>query len=126
MPAVLGDASLLRQVFVNLLSNALKFSAGREQIRIQVQARAVDDEQEISIRDNGVGFDPAFADRLFSPFQRLHRQEDFEGTGMGLANVKRIVERHGGSVCALSRPGGGARFVLRLPAVVGRGAGQSG
>jgi signal transduction histidine kinase len=117
LPTVHGDASLLEQVFVNLLSNALKYTGKREQACIEVGAQACAQAgHRIWVRDNGVGFDPSYAARLFSPFQRLHRTEDFEGNGMGLANVRRIVERHGGTVSAESSPGQGATFSVWLPA----------
>ncbi len=116
LPTVSGDASLLEQVFVNLLGNALKFSAGRDPARIEVGARPLAaGGYEIWVRDNGVGFDPAYADGLFTPFHRLHSLREFPGTGMGLANVRRIVERHGGQVAAEGLPGRGASFTLSLP-----------
>lgn len=117
LPVVRGDASLLEQVFVNLLSNALKYTRPREVARIEVGSHPVAEVgHTVWVRDNGVGFDPAHASRLFSPFQRLHPAEQFEGNGIGLANVKRIVERHGGSVIAQSQPDQGATFLLTLPA----------
>ncbi len=115
LPTLPGNASLLQQVFANLLSNALKYSRNREVSRIQVEAQASDKGYEISIRDNGVGFDPAYADRLFQPFERLHRADEFEGNGMGLVNVQRIIECHGGTVRAQSWPGEGALFAFTLP-----------
>lgn len=116
LPTVRGDASLLEQVFVNLLSNALKYTGKREHARIEIGAHpAQEDGHMVWIRDNGVGFDMAYADRLFSPFQRLHHSEEFEGNGMGLANVRRIVERHGGTVSAQGAPGQGATFSVWLP-----------
>ncbi len=116
LPTVRGDASLLEQVFVNLLSNALKYSGKRAKSLIEVGAEpASRGGHTVWVRDNGVGFDPAYADRLFSPFQRLHRTEDFEGNGMGLANVRRIIERHGGTVSAESAPDEGATFRLWFP-----------
>jgi signal transduction histidine kinase len=116
LPSVQGDASLLEQVFVNLLSNAVKYTRQRELARVEVGHRVdAQDGHVIWVHDNGVGFDPAYADRLFSPFQRLHGAE-FEGTGFGLANVKRIVERHGGTVSAQSQPAQGATFSFTLPA----------
>lgn len=116
LPTVRGDASLLEQVFVNLLSNALKYSSKRERAVIEVGAEpASGGGHTVWVRDNGVGFDPAYADRLFSPFQRLHRAEEFEGNGMGLANVRRIMERHGGTVSAEAAPDKGATFRLWFP-----------
>ncbi len=102
LPAVIGDAGLLRQVFDNLLSNALKYTRTREAALIEVSARQQSREVWLSIRDNGVGFDPEYVGRLFGVFQRLHRSDEFEGTGIGLANVRRIVARHGGRVWAES------------------------
>ena len=96
----LGDSALLEQVFTNLISNALKFTAGREDTRIEVGARSVEGEMAYFVKDNGVGFDMRYADRLFGVFQRLHSQTQFEGTGIGLSIVHRIVRRHGGKTWA--------------------------
>lgn len=116
MPEVSGDASLLEQVFVNLLSNAMKYSADREVSLIHIGYQFEPGVGHVmSVRDNGVGFNPDQANRLFIPFQRLHSSSQFEGSGMGLANVKRIIERHGGSVGARSLPEGGAEFSVVLP-----------
>lgn len=115
LPPVLGDASLLGMVFTNLLSNALKYSRTREETRIEVRAQIEGREVTVSIRDNGVGFDPKYTEKLFGVFQRLHRAEEFEGTGIGLANVRRIVVRHGGRVWAETVPDEGATFFVALP-----------
>lgn len=115
LPDIEGDESLLEQVFVNLLSNAMKFSQFREQPCISVDANIQNDCVEIRVIDNGAGFDPDQADGLFKPFHRLHNAHDFEGHGMGLANVKRIIERHGGQISAQSVPDNGATFTLLLP-----------
>jgi signal transduction histidine kinase len=116
LPTVRGDPSLLEQVFVNLLSNALKFTRTRERARIEVGSETDPHAgHTVWVRDNGVGFDPAYAGRLFIPFQRLHRADQFEGSGIGLAHVKRIVERHGGSVRVESQPDQGATFMVKLP-----------
>lgn len=119
LPDIEGDESLLEQVFVNLLSNAVKFSQFREQPCISVDANIQNDCVEIRVIDNGAGFDPDQADGLFKPFHRLHNAHDFEGHGMGLANVKRIVERHGGQISAQSTPDNGATFTLLLPLTQG-------
>ena len=115
LPDIEGDESLLEQVFVNLFSNALKFSQIRELPAIVVEANILNDAVEIKVIDNGAGFDPDRADGLFKPFHRLHNAHDFEGHGMGLANVKRIIERHGGQITAVSAPDKGAVFTLILP-----------
>ncbi len=115
MPAVLGDGELLLQAFVNLLSNAVKYTRGCSVARIDIDAGRLGQQCEVWVRDNGAGFDPAHSGSLFNPFHRLHRTDEFEGTGMGLANVKRIVERHGGLVRAESRLGEGATFAVSLP-----------
>ncbi len=116
LPSLRADPLLMRQVWTNLLSNALKYSAplGKE-ARIEVRGEIVDGVARYSVRDNGVGFDPQYADRLFGVFQRLHSNDQFEGTGVGLAIVERIVRRHGGQVSADSRPGEGATFTFALP-----------
>jgi signal transduction histidine kinase len=116
LPDVEGDPSLLHQVLFNLISNAVKYSGKRETARIEIGCTAEgENKARIFVRDNGAGFDSAYADKLFGVFQRLHRAEDFEGTGMGLAIVRRIVERHGGKVSAEGKPGEGATFYISLP-----------
>jgi signal transduction histidine kinase len=116
LPEVRGDPSLLLLAVVNLLSNAAKYSRGceRPHIRIEAQGDATGGHR-LRISDNGIGFDMAEASRLFRPFERLHTGAMFEGTGMGLANVRRIMERHGGSVEAQAAPGQGAAFTLVFP-----------
>lgn len=109
-----GDASLLRNLLENLLGNAWKFTRGTVDPRIEFGRNAV----EFFIRDNGAGFDQEYVDKLFRPFQRLHDQSEFAGHGIGLASVKRIVERHGGSIRAEGRPGQGATFYFTLPGEV--------
>jgi PAS domain S-box-containing protein len=116
LPPARGDAPLVRQVWLNLLSNALKFSAMRSEPRIRVSGRNAGGETVYRVRDNGVGFDMAYASKLFGVFQRLHGVEEFPGTGIGLALVRRIVERHGGRVWAEGNPGEGATFGFALPA----------
>jgi signal transduction histidine kinase len=116
LPYTSGDRALLHQVFLNLLANAVKYTRTRAEARIQVFAVEQDDEIIVGIKDNGVGFDPAYSDKLFGVFQRLHSATDFEGTGVGLANVRRIVQRHGGRTWAESVPDEGATFYFSLPA----------
>jgi two-component system, sensor histidine kinase and response regulator len=115
LPTIDADMNLLRQVWANLLANAVKYTRPREQAQIKIGAVAQDDEAIFSVTDNGVGFDPAYADRLFGVFQRLHSEKEFEGTGVGLANVRRIVQRHGGRTWADARPDEGATFYFSLP-----------
>jgi PAS domain S-box-containing protein len=118
LPPADGDPALLRQVWSNLLGNAIKYSAPRgEQARVFVSGERRGDLLHYSVADNGVGFDMRYAEKLFGVFQRLHSQEEFEGTGVGLAIVQRIVARHGGAVAAQAEPGQGAIFSFELPAV---------
>ena len=112
-----GDATLLRNLLGNLLGNAWKFTRGREQAAIEFGALDhPDGEPEFYVRDNGAGFSQAYVDKLFRPFQRLHSQEEFSGHGIGLASVRRIIERHGGRIRAEGREGEGAVFYFTLPA----------
>jgi signal transduction histidine kinase len=114
LPAARGDPSLMRQVFVNLISNALKFTRHKPEARVEVGAFAQGGENVYYVRDNGAGFDMAYADKLFGVFQRLHREEEFEGTGIGLTIIRHIVERHGGRVWAEGRVNEGATFYFTL------------
>ena len=116
LPHAVGDSGLLRQLLVNLLGNALKYSSHKEQSRVEVGAEVGDGMVTYFVRDNGAGFDMRFVDKLFGIFQRLHTDEEFSGTGVGLALVKRIVIRHGGRVWAEGKLGEGATFFFTLPA----------
>jgi PAS domain S-box-containing protein len=115
LPQATGDPILLRQVWTNLISNAIKFSSKRAQPRIEIGCRSLPEEDVFSIRDNGAGFDMRHAGRLFGVFQRLHSTAEFEGTGVGLAIVQRVIHRHGGRVWAEAEVNQGATFYFTLP-----------
>jgi len=117
LPRVDADPPLLRQVFVNLLSNASKFTRRTTHPTIEIGCSHGSEGQVFFVRDNGAGFDMAHADRLFGAFERLHRAEEFEGSGVGLSIVQRIVQRHGGRIWAEGKPGQGATFYFTLEAV---------
>jgi signal transduction histidine kinase/FixJ family two-component response regulator len=121
LPDCVGDGALLEQVFTNLLSNALKFTAARSHAHIEIGTSREAAEQVYFVKDNGVGFDMKYADRLFGVFQRLHSQSEFEGTGIGLSIVHRIVRRHGGRTWAESVPQEGATFYFSLPQTAAAG-----
>lgn len=115
LPESVGDPSLLRQVFANLISNALKFSRHSTSPRVEIGFKEQDGQPVYFVRDNGVGFNMNYAAKLFQVFQRLHSPDEFEGTGVGLAIVQRILQRHGGNIWAESEPGAGACFHFSLP-----------
>ena len=115
LPPASGDEALIRQVFVNLLSNAIKFTRHRKVAVIEIGAQSDVEHHTYHVRDNGVGFDPKYSDKLFGVFQRLHRDDEFEGTGVGLALVQRIIHRHGGRIWAESKLNEGATFYFTLP-----------
>jgi two-component system, chemotaxis family, sensor kinase Cph1 len=114
MPAVLADGSQLTQVFQNLVGNAMKFR-GLEAPRIHVGAETRDQVWVFTVRDNGIGFDQQYSDRIFMMFQRLHNKAEYPGTGIGLAICKKIVDRHGGRIWVDSQPGEGSTFGFTLP-----------
>lgn len=118
LPMVIGDGNMLRTVWQNLLGNAVKYTGNCEVARIDVSVREGRwGDYEFTVADNGAGFDMQYADKLFGVFQRLHRAAEFPGSGIGLANVRRIITRHGGQVWAEAEPGQGARFHFSLPAI---------
>lgn len=121
LPAGLGDPMLLKQVWLNLLSNAVKFSGKREQPAVEVTGNENGEECVYCVKDNGAGFDMRYYDKLFGVFQRLHKVEEFNGTGVGLAIVQRVVSRHGGRVWAEGKVGEGAAFYFSLPKESGDG-----
>jgi signal transduction histidine kinase len=118
LPAIAGDEGELRQLFENLMSNAIKFRRADEPLRIEIfeddsvsrRARSV-----VVFADNGIGFEEKYAEKVFSIFQRLHGRSEYPGTGIGLAICRKIVGRHGGTIRAVAVPGEGARFVISLP-----------
>jgi light-regulated signal transduction histidine kinase (bacteriophytochrome) len=114
MPVVSCDRGLMKQVFVNLISNALKYTRTRDVAMIEIGQESVDGERIVFVRDNGVGFDMRYVDKLFGVFQRLHPASEFEGAGIGLATVERILRKHGGRIWAKSTPGHGATFYFTV------------
>lgn len=115
LPPALGDPAMIYQILVNLLSNAMKFSRTKEAPVIEIGGRPEGDYNLYFCKDNGVGFDMKLADKLFGVFQRLHSDREFEGTGVGLAIVQRIIQRHGGQIWAEAEVGHGATFYFTLP-----------
>ena len=120
MPVIMGDPALIQVVFTNLVSNAIKFTRNRKDACIEIGSSRSDGCHVIYFRDNGAGFNMKYADRLFGVFRRLHGNEEFEGTGIGLATVQRIVHRHGWKISGEGRPGEGATFYITIPAESGR------
>jgi light-regulated signal transduction histidine kinase (bacteriophytochrome) len=115
MPRSRGDKAMLKQVLANLLSNAVKFTGSKETALIEIGGDTLETEIVYYIKDNGAGFDMQFAGKLFGVFQRLHSSAEFDGTGVGLAIVQRIIARHGGRVWADGKVGEGATFYFSLP-----------
>lgn len=115
LPSVIADATQMRQLFQNLIANALKFHKPDVAPIVDVKAQKIGEEYEITVSDNGVGFDERYLDKIFAVFQRLNGREKYEGTGIGLAVCRKIVERHGGSITAKSAPESGATFIVTLP-----------
>jgi signal transduction histidine kinase len=121
LPKIESDPTQMRQLFQNLIGNALKFH-GDEKPVVKIYGRpgggetTRDGQCQIFVEDNGIGFDEKYLDRIFTPFQRLHRREAYEGTGIGLAICRKIADRHGGSITAKSAPGKGSTFIVTLPA----------
>jgi light-regulated signal transduction histidine kinase (bacteriophytochrome) len=119
---VTGDKPLLRIALADLLDNAFKFTRHTTNARVEISGAREGENLSVQVRDNGAGFDPEYADRLFSPFQRLHAESEFAGTGLGLTTVQRVIHRHAGSITASGALGRGASFSFTLPAATEPGA----
>ena len=115
LPLAWGDYAMIKQIFVNLISNAIKYSDKKDKPLVEINSFVRNNENVYQVKDNGAGFDMRYYSKLFGVFQRLHDASEFEGNGVGLALVKRIVSRHGGEVWAESKPGEGASFYFTLP-----------
>ena len=115
LPTIVGDAHQLRQLFRNILANALKYHRPEVKTFIKIHGEERDGKCLIFVEDNGIGFDEKYLDKIFLPFQRLHGKQEYSGTGIGLAICKKIVERHGGTITATSTPGKGSTFIISLP-----------
>ncbi len=125
LPVVACDAGLMKQVFTNLLSNAIKYTRPRDPAIIEIREVTIDGESTLLVRDNGVGFDLESAEKLFSPFQRFHNAEEFEGTGIGLATVQRIIEKHKGRIWAHSVPQRGSTFFFTVGSQENKAVGKA-
>lgn len=115
MARIQVDPTEIRQLLQNLVGNALKFSHVERPLQIKISAKITGGTCQIRVEDNGIGFDTKYLDRIFKPFQRLHDRSEYEGSGMGLAICRRIVERHSGSITAISEIDKGATFIVTLP-----------
>jgi light-regulated signal transduction histidine kinase (bacteriophytochrome) len=136
LPVIEADPTQMRQLFQNLIVNALKFRAPDKKPRIKVSGRVIENKRlsdipgrssnlcQVSVKDNGIGFDEKYLDRIFQPFQRLHSQQEYEGTGIGLSICRRITERHGGDITAKSRIEHGTTFIVTLPVKQPKGGDQ--
>jgi light-regulated signal transduction histidine kinase (bacteriophytochrome) len=116
LPSVPAFADQMKQLFTNLISNAVKYKKSDTILKISIRAKREDNFWKITVADNGIGFDPKYADKIFELFQRLHSRFEYEGTGIGLSICKKIVQNHGGCIKGVGNPGQGATFEIYLPA----------